>query len=80
MTQPLSTRDDVERIKRIAAAAARPLQPAPSPEAQFGNTSWAPSDAPSTMGDLARAMFTNDRAALLHGWRIRNRRHPTELK
>ena len=62
MTRPPSSRDEVTAI---GAANARAQ---PRPEAQFGNTSFQPTDAASTMADLARALFSGDPE--------RNRRRP----
>jgi len=71
---PREAREEVEAIHaahRLAAAA-----PPDRVDALGIAPSWAPTQAPSTIGDLAQALFANDRAALSHGWTIRNRRHP----
>jgi hypothetical protein len=49
----------------------------PRPDASsFGNTSFEATQETSTIAALAKALWTNDRAALQRGWLIRNRRHP----
>ena len=85
MKTPMSTRDEVEMLHarhRLAAAAPpRPLEeglslkPAPRVDAVFHDVSFQPSDAPSTMADLARALWARDTEALTRAWRLRNRRH-----
>jgi hypothetical protein len=66
---PVDTRTEVEAIhaaQRLAAAAPRAspegqsLKPAPRVDAVFHDVSFRPTEAASTMGDLARALRDND--------------------
>lgn len=90
MKTPMSTRDEVElRHRQAAAAAAAPprpfveglsLKPAPTPETQFGNTSFQPTDAGIvTPADLARALRDNNVELLTRARRLRGRRHPLSI-
>ena len=78
---PMSTRDHVEALHRIAAAAARPpLQPDPRPDALLSSPSWVPTDGGITSPQsLFDALRTQDREALSRAWIRRNRRHPLSL-
>lgn len=79
---PMSTRDEVEALHRIAAAAARPpLQPEPRVDAVLVNPSWAPTDATGTTPEaLFQALRGGDQEALTRARRLRGRRHPLEVK
>ena len=69
---------------RCAPAAARrggSLKPPARVDAVFTSLSFAPTDAGIvTMADLARALRARDTEALSRAWRLRNRRHWSELK
>ena len=75
MNIPISTRDDVERIH-----AEQRLASAPRPDALLNIPSFTPTEPTSSVTNFANALIANDRDALLRGYRVRNRRHPTELK
>jgi hypothetical protein len=78
----MSTRDHVEALHRIAAAAARaPLQPEPRVDAVLVNPSWTKTDATGTTPEsLFQALLSGDAEALSRAWLLRNRRHPLSVK